>query len=119
MKPLCIYHGHCDDGFAAAWCVRQAIPDAEFYPGVYQQEPPDVAGRDVLMVDFSYKRPVLLRMAESARSVMVLDHHKTAAEDLSGFPQPEPSPQVCVRRDGEVRCPSCSGKSGECRWTEC
>ena len=24
MKPLCIYHGHCDDGFAAAWAVRFA-----------------------------------------------------------------------------------------------
>lgn len=90
MKPLCIYHGHCDDGFAAAWCVRHAIPDAEFYAGRYQQEPPDVTDRDVLIVDFSYKRPVLERMAERARSVLVLDHHQTAAEDLSGFPEPEP-----------------------------
>lgn len=90
MKSLCIYHGFCDDGFAAAWCVRRAIPDAEFYPGVYQQEPPDVTDRDVVLVDFSYPRPVLLRMAERARSVLVLDHHKTAAEDLAGFPEPEP-----------------------------
>lgn len=106
-RPLCIYHGHCDDGFAAAWCVRQAVPDAEFYPGVYQQQPPDVTDRDVLLVDFSYKRPVLLRMAESARSIMVLDHHKTAAEELSGFPNSEPfeswfdakRPKVCALFD--------------------
>jgi len=22
MKPLCIYHDNCDDGFAAAWAIR-------------------------------------------------------------------------------------------------
>lgn len=91
MKPLCIYHGHCDDGFAAAWAVRFATGDLfEFYPGVYQQEPPDVADRHVLMVDFSYKRPVLLEMAAKARSIVILDHHKTAAEDLAGFREPAP-----------------------------
>lgn len=88
--PLCIYHGHCDDGFAAAWVVRCAAPVFEFYAGEYQQEPPDVTDRHVLLVDFSYKRPVLLEMAAKARSIVILDHHKTAAEDLSGFPEPPP-----------------------------
>jgi len=50
--------------------------------------PPDVTGRDVLLVDFSYKSPVLLAMAKAARSMLVIDHHKTAAEDLAGFPPP-------------------------------
>ena len=84
MKPLCIYHGGCDDGFAAAWCVRAALGDeVEFYPGVYAKEPPDVTGRDVIMVDFSYKRPVLDAMGQRAASVLILDHHKTAQEDLA------------------------------------
>lgn len=39
-------------------------------------------GRDVLIVDFSYPLPVLRAMAAEARSVLVLDHHKTAREDL-------------------------------------
>lgn len=86
MKALCIYHGGCDDGFAAAWAVRAALGDqVEFYPGVYQQDPPDVAGRDVIMVDFSYKRPVIEAMAESARTILILDHHKTAQDDLAPF----------------------------------
>ena len=38
------------------------------------------------MVDFSYKRPVLLEMAEKANSIPILDHHKTAAEDLVDLP---------------------------------
>jgi hypothetical protein len=91
-KPLCIYHGHCDDGFAAAWAARHALGANffEFYPGVYQQAPPDVTGRHVLMVDFSYKRPVLMGMAATARSIVILDHHKTAAEDLADFRAPAP-----------------------------
>lgn len=92
MKPICIYHGHCDDGFAAAWAVRAATGSNlfDFYPGVYQQAPPDVTGRHVLLVDFSYKRPVLMEMAAKAKSIVILDHHKTAAEDLVGFREPAP-----------------------------
>lgn len=84
MKPLCIYHGACDDGFASAWAVRKALGDeVEFYPGVYQKEPPPHTGRDVVFVDFSYKRPVLDAMTREANSILILDHHKTAAEDLA------------------------------------
>lgn len=89
MKPLCIYHGGCDDGFAAAWAVRAALGDeVEFYAGVYQKEPPPHDGRDVIFVDFSYKRPVLDAMAARANSILILDHHKTAAEDLADLPKP-------------------------------
>lgn len=83
---LCIYHGNCADGFGAAWVVSQALDAVEFYPGVYQDPPPDVTGRDVVMVDFSYKRPVLLEMALSANSILILDHHKTAEFDLTDLP---------------------------------
>ena len=34
MRPLCIYHGGCADGFAAAWVVRKAfLGDVEFHAG--------------------------------------------------------------------------------------
>lgn len=89
-KPLCIYHGNCADGFGAAWAVRAALgPEhVDFHPGIYQDPPPDVAGRDVILVDFSYKRPVLVEMATRARSILILDHHKSAAEDLADLPLP-------------------------------
>lgn len=87
--PFCIYHGHCDDGFAAAWAVRAALGDqVEFFPGVYQKDPPDVSDRDVIMVDFSYKRPVIDEITRKAKSLLILDHHKTAAEDLEGMQAP-------------------------------
>src|SRR5688500_6169509 len=90
MRPLCIAHGSsCIDGLAAAWVVHRALgDDVEFVYASYGQDPPDVAGRDVVIVDFSYKRPVLEAMAARARSVLVLDHHKSAAEDLAGLPEP-------------------------------
>ncbi len=89
-KPLCIYHGNCADGFTAAWAVWKRFGDAwDYFPGVYQSPPPDVSGRDVVLVDFSYKREVMRAMrghggyvSGKARSVLVLDHHKSAAEDL-------------------------------------
>lgn len=89
VDTICIYHGNCADGFGAAYAVWKRFPDWEFYPGVYQNAPPDVAGKHVVMVDFSYKRPVLDEMRKSARSMLILDHHKTAAEDLAGLIAPK------------------------------
>jgi hypothetical protein len=57
---LCIYHNNCADGFGSAWVVRKALGDINFFGANYQEPPPNVAGEDVIMVDFSYKRPVLL-----------------------------------------------------------
>ena len=83
-KPLCIYHGNCADGFTAAWAVWKRFGDAwDYHPGIYQNDPPDVSRRDVVLVDFSYKREVLRDLGRKARSVLVLDHHKSAADDLA------------------------------------
>lgn len=87
MKKLCIYHGNCADGFGAAWAVRHALgDDVEFHAGHYGHEAPEVTGRDVIMVDFSYKRDVLVEMAMAANSVTILDHHKSAESDLVDLP---------------------------------
>lgn len=89
LPPLVIYHAHCDDGFCAAHVAHSfleiADAETELYPGIYQQEPPDVTGRDVVIVDFSYSRPVMDEICAKARSVLLLDHHKTAIEALSGI----------------------------------
>lgn len=99
MKPnLCIYHGGCDDGFGAAFVIWQLYgDDVTYHPGVYQVPPPDVTGLDVAIVDFSYKRPVMIEIAAKAKSVLVLDHHKTAAADLDGLSAE--SPNVTVEFD--------------------
>ncbi len=82
-KALCIYHGNCLDGFAAAWAVRHALgEEVEFHKGIHQQTPPDVSDRDVFLVDFSYKKDVLISMLKTAASITILDHHITAVQDL-------------------------------------
>jgi uncharacterized protein len=85
LPPLVISHSPCLDGFTAAWAMWLRYPDAEFVPGVYGQDPPDCTGRDVYLLDFSYKRPVMEKIALEARRVVVLDHHKTAEAELAGF----------------------------------
>lgn len=92
---LCIYHANCADGFGAAYAVWRAIGDdsdditVAFHPTSYQQNPPNVEGKHVVIVDFSYKRDVLADMAQTARSILVIDHHKTAQEDLADLKPPK------------------------------
>ena len=86
--PLVIYHGNCIDGFGSAFVLWRwgGLRDAEFVGGIYGQSPPDVLDRDVWVVDFSYPRDELIRMNDRAESLTLLDHHKTAEEDLAGLP---------------------------------
>lgn len=84
MKPLVIYHGNCADGFGAAWVFKRwGDREYDFHAGVYQNPPPDVEGRDVYLVDFSYKRDVVEQMREKANRIVLIDHHKTAIDDLA------------------------------------
>lgn len=85
-RTICIYHADCPDGFAAAlalWLIYE--DEIEYYPGEYQSAPPDVTDADVIMVDFSYKRDVLFDILDAAHTVLILDHHKSAAENLDGL----------------------------------
>lgn len=85
MKPLVIYHANCWDGFCAAWVARMALGDIEAVPAHYGQSSPDVAGREVYLLDFSYKRQEMRDILSGAHSVVVLDHHKTAEAELAGI----------------------------------
>ena len=82
MTTTVIYHAGCADGFCAAWLCRKKFPEATFIPASYGDDPPAVDGL-VLIVDFSYPREVLVGLQEQCDRVVVLDHHKTAQEDLA------------------------------------
>lgn len=86
-RPLVIYHADCLDGFCAAFMVWRCLyrDGADYLPMQYGSPAPDVAGRDVLVLDFSFPRAALLEMKRAAKSMRVFDHHKTAAEDCKGF----------------------------------
>ena len=85
MKPLVLYHANCWDGFCAAWIAWKALGDIEAVPVQYGQPPPDVRGRDVYILDFSYPRAVMRDILGRARRVVVLDHHTTANDELDGL----------------------------------
>lgn len=88
-KPVVIYHKDCIDGMTAAWCFWKQYGDTyEYYPGVYNEPPPDIFNRDVYMVDFSYKREIMQVLLQYAGSITLLDHHVGALEqvyDLKGL----------------------------------
>ncbi len=83
---LVLYHAECADGFGAAWALWKQFPSAQFIPVKHGYPPPaGLAGRRVLIVDFSYPRETLERIAEEAQTLTVLDHHITAAKALAGL----------------------------------
>ena len=98
-KPnLCIYHGNCADGFTAAWVVRNALGEenCDFFEGKYGESPPIDYHfyKNIYIVDFSYKRNVLdaiskVQLAYGPESkIIIIDHHKTAQEDLKDLNLP-------------------------------
>ena len=84
---ICIYHMPCADGFTSAWLVNKwsktgrDVP-VEFYGSAYSEKFPDVKDKDVVLTDFSYKRPVLEKILEECKSLLILDHHKSSMIDL-------------------------------------
>ncbi|MCW5621239.1 MAG: hypothetical protein KIS79_09060 [Burkholderiales bacterium] len=85
--PLIIYHAECVDGFTAAWAAWRALgAGAQYLPAHHGTAPPVVDNRDVVMLDFAYPRATSLELAAQARTFLVLDHHKTALEELGSLP---------------------------------
>jgi len=87
-NTLIIHHASCADGFTAAWVVWRFATykglenNGELLPAHYGDKAPDVHGRDVVIVDFSYPKDVLLQMQKDAKSIIVMDHHKSVPEDV-------------------------------------
>lgn len=88
-KTLVIYHANCLDGFGAATAAHKFFSargiEADYYAAKHGHEPPDCTGRDVYIVDFSYRRNTLKQICDVAEEVTILDHHITARDDLDGL----------------------------------
>lgn len=96
MKTAILYHQvkpgvDCPDGIAAAFIAYRSVPFAlstDLIGCVYGEQPPNIEKYDqVIIVDFSFERSILERWSET-KSVVLLDHHKTALEmlgDVSTF----------------------------------
>ncbi|MBK8467642.1 MAG: hypothetical protein IPL32_17650 [Chloracidobacterium sp.] len=83
MKPLVIYHANCTDGYGAAFAAWLKLGDeAEYLPMNYGEsfEWPEMTGREIYILDFSFPREVMEMFFARAKRVVWLDHHKTAFE---------------------------------------
>jgi hypothetical protein len=85
-----LYHSNCADGLGAklsAWLYFKDGPGSVSYlPVNYGQPVPDMEdGSCVYILDFSYPRDILETLNARMTKVVVLDHHKSAAEDLRGL----------------------------------
>ena len=87
---MVIYHGPvCTDGYGSRFAIEHYNKlnsydrDIKYIPCNYGHPPPDVTGHHVAIVDFSFKYPILIEMIKQANGLIVIDHHKTARDDLS------------------------------------
>lgn len=84
-----IYHGKCRDGISAAYAAWKKFGDrATYIPVQTQQEPPaGLEGKTLYILDYSYPKHTLDALAARNRSVIVIDHHLSARDAVTAFPQ--------------------------------
>lgn len=82
-----IFHANCSDGFGAAWAAWKLLGNkATYFAATYGDPPPNVVGKNVAILDFSYSSDVTKEMIRDASSLIVLDHHKSAMIALRDIP---------------------------------
>jgi len=78
-----IYHADCTDGFGAAYSAWKQLGNrAEYFACKHGTPPPDVKGKNVVILDFSFDNATTKQMIEEANSLLVIDHHKSAMVEL-------------------------------------
>ena len=82
MKPLVLYHANCADGFGAAFAAWLKFgDDAEYVACSYGDKNfviPQLKGRDVYVLDFSFSRETMNVFLEDSEHFVWLDHHRSA-----------------------------------------
>ena len=78
-----IYHAACTDGFGAAYSAWKCLGNrAEYFAMSHGDDPPNVKGKSVAILDFSFKNDVTKKMIKHAKDLIVIDHHKSAMVEL-------------------------------------
>ncbi|MGH9333969.1 MAG: phosphohydrolase, partial [Vicinamibacteria bacterium] len=87
MGTVVLYHAFCADGFGAAWAAWKRLGErAEYLPVQHGAPPPSIPKEsDVYILDFSYPRAEIEEMKARVASLQVIDHHRTAEEELRGL----------------------------------
>lgn len=83
-----LYHAQCTDGFCAAYIASKKLGffNVEYIPVSHSEPCPELEdGSEVYIIDFAYDRETLLSLNSRMKKLEVLDHHKTARDDLAGL----------------------------------
>lgn len=83
-----LYHADCADGFGAAFAAWKILGDGAVYLPVQHGNPPPELPPEakVAIVDFSYRRELILELKSQVADLIILDHHTTAQDELEGLP---------------------------------
>ena len=82
-----IYHANCTDGFGSAFSAWKLLGNrAEYHACKHGTPPPDVKGKIVVILDFSFNNATTKKMIEDAEALLVIDHHKSAMVELHDIP---------------------------------
>ena len=64
-----IYHADCTDGFGSAYSAWKLLGNrAEYYACKHGTPPPDVKGKNVVILDFAFNNPTTKKMIEDANT---------------------------------------------------
>lgn len=82
-----LYHKSCTDGTGSKYAAWKKFGDSAEYIAVSYSEPiPKMhPGSEIYILDFSYARDVLESLRSVHKSVVIVDHHKSAEEALRGL----------------------------------
>jgi len=83
LVDMVLYHANCNDGYGAAYSAWKCLGNrAEYVPCAHGTMPPDVIGKKVICLDFSFDNAITKKLIESAEDFWILDHHKSAMVEL-------------------------------------
>lgn len=81
-----IYHKNCIDGICAAALIEKYIGKIISFACDYENTFPfDPTGKDVIIVDFSFARNILIDAHKKANTLRVFDHHISAQNNCKGL----------------------------------
>lgn len=83
-----LYHANCPDGFGAAWAASLKLgKSAQYIPAIHGEPFPGLpTDARVVMLDMAYPPARHEELKCLVKSLTVVDHHKTALENLGGRP---------------------------------
>lgn len=103
---ICIFHKNCNDGFASAWIAQKKFPNIVLMPYSHGMPLTFLGGgfdnKEILICDFSFPPIDMRELCIFAKSVTLLDHHKSAFESLKDFHHPKLTKIFDMNRSGAM-----------------